>query len=164
MYVLFVKLRSHPFIVFFMRPKETPDAQLPPLLRKCWMRLNAIFQKRVGEIGLTPDQYIALRWLNELPVGTVYQLTLKNLMFTDPNNIAGLMARMEKMDLIERRSDVSDRRKKLVFCTSKGKRLFDRARKIAVRLEEETLSILSQEERADFLGLLGEVNRHLHPE
>lgn len=147
-----------------MRSRETPDDQLPPLLRKCWMRLNAIFQKRVAEIGLTPDQYIALRWLNELPHGTVYQLTLKNLMFTGPNNIAGLMARMERMDLIERRVDMSDRRKKLVFCTSKGKSLFDRARKIATRLEEETLSILAKEEREEFLGLLGEINRHLHPE
>ena len=68
------------------------------------------------------------------------------------------------MSLIERQADVSDRRKKLVFCTSRGKTLFDRARKIAERLEEETLSILSQEEREEFLGLLGEINRHLHPE
>ena len=62
-----------------------------------------------------PDQYIALRWLNELPSGTVYQLTLKKLMFTDPNNIAGLMARMERMGLIERRADLADRRKNSCF-------------------------------------------------
>ena len=65
------------------------------------------------------------RWLNELPSGTVYQLTLKKLMFTDPNNIAGLMARMERMGLIERRADVADRRKSSSFCTSKGKNLFE---------------------------------------
>ena len=71
-------------------------------------------------------------------------------MFTDPNNIAGLMARMERMGLIERRADVADRRKKLVFCTSKGKNLFEQARKVAVRLEEETLAILSESERESF--------------
>ena len=98
-----------------MRTPQSTDAQFPPLLRKCWMRLNALFQKRVAAIGLTPDQYIALRWLNELPSGTVYQLTLKKLMFTDPNNIAGLMARMERMGLIERRADVADRRKSSSF-------------------------------------------------
>ena len=102
-----------------MRTLKSPDEQFPPLLRKCWMRLNALFHKRIGAIGLTPDQYIALRWLNELPSGTVYQLTLKKLMITEPNNIAGLMARMERMGLIERRADVADRRKKLVFCTSR---------------------------------------------
>ena len=110
-----------------------------------------------------PDQYIALRWLKRASLGTVYQLTLKKLMFTDPNNIAGLMARMERMGLIERRADVADRRKKLVFCTSKGKTLFEQARKVAVRLEEETLAILS-ESREEFLGLLAEINRRLHSE
>lgn len=127
------------------------------------MRLNAIFQKRIGEVGLTPDQYIALRWLHELPSGTVYQLTLKNLMFTDSNNVAGLMTRMERLELIERKVDPLDRRRKLVFCTSKGRTLFERGRKIAVRLEEEALSILDTEERAEFLGLLGAINRHFHP-
>ncbi len=147
-----------------MRTPQSTDAQFPPLLRKCWMRLNALFQKRVAAIGLTPDQYIALRWLNELPDGTVYQLTLKKLMFTDPNNIAGLMARMERMGLIERRADVEDRRKKLVFCTTKGKTLFERGRTVAIRLEEETLAILSESEREEFLGLLAEINRRLHSE
>ena len=46
---------------------------------------------------------------NRLPID------FEKLMFTDPNNIAGLMARMERMGLIERRADVADRRKKLVF-------------------------------------------------
>ena len=127
------------------------------------MRLNAIFQKRIGEVGLTPDQYIALRWLHELPLGTVYQLTLKNLMFTDPNNVAGLMSRMERLELIERKVDPLDRRRKLVFCTSKGRNLFEQGRKIAVRLEEEALSILDTEERAEFLGLLGAINQHFYP-
>ena len=142
-----------------MKPKESQDVQLPPLLRKCWMKLNAIFQKRVGDIGLTPDQYIALRWLNELPPGTVYQFTLKNLMFTDPNNIAGLMSRMDKMGLVKRRVDALDRRKKLIYCTPKGKDLFDRAKKVADRLEEETLSVLSLKEKEEFLFAEEEVSK-----
>jgi DNA-binding MarR family transcriptional regulator len=147
-----------------MKPQEIPVAQLPPLLRKCWMRLNAIFQKRVAKVGLTPDQYTALRWLNELPEGAISQLTLKKLMFTDPNNIAGLMGRMEKLDLVERKTDVSDRRRKLVYCTSKGTALFNEAKLIATQLEEEVLSVLSEEERVDFLGLLGEINHYFHPD
>ena len=145
-----------------MKPQEMSDLQLPPLLRKCWMRLNAIFQKRVAVIGITPDQYTALRWLNELPEGTISQSTLKKLMFTDPNNIAGLMGRMEKLDLVERKADASDRRRKLVYCTRKGKTLFKEAKLIATKLEEEVLSVLSSEEKVDFLGYLGEINRYFH--
>jgi DNA-binding MarR family transcriptional regulator len=147
-----------------MKPKEISDPQLPPLLRKCWMRLNAIFQKRVATVGLTPDQYTALRWLNELPEGTISQSTLKKLMFTDPNNIAGLMGRMVKLDLIERKTDASDRRRKLVYCTSKGQALFNEAKLIATQLEEEVLSVLSDEERVVFLGLLSEINHYFHPD
>lgn len=147
-----------------MRPNGNPDVQLPSLLRKCWMRLNAIFQKRVAKVGLTPDQYTALRWLNELPEGVVSQSTLKKLMFTDPNNIAGLMGRMEKLDFVERKIDVSDRRRKLVYCTSKGKALFNEAKLIATQLEEEVLSVLTNEEKAEFLGFLSEINRYFHPE
>ena len=145
-----------------MKPQETSDLQLPPLLRKCWMRLNAIFQNRVAVIGITPDQYTALRWLNELPKGTISQSTLKKLMFTDPNNIAGLMGRMEKLDLVERKTDASDRRRKLIYLTRKGKSLFEEAKLIATKLEEEVLSVLSSEEKVDFLGYLCEINRYFH--
>ena len=145
-----------------MKHQEISDPQLPPLLRKCWMTLNAIFQKRVATVGLTPDQYTALRWLNELPEGTISQSTLKKLMFTDPNNIAGLMGRMERLDLVERKTDASDRRRKLVYCTSKGKTLFKEAKLIATKLEEEVLSVLSSEEKLEFLGYLSEINRYFH--
>ena len=145
-----------------MKTQELSDPQLPPLLRKCWMRLNAIFQKRVATVGLTPDQYTVLRWLNELPEGTISQSTLKKLMFTDQNNIAGLMGRMEKLDLVERKTDSSDRRRKLIYCTRKGKVLFEQAQPIATELEEEVLSGLSPKEKVDFLGYLSEINRYFH--
>lgn len=145
-----------------MKTPKDPDPQLPPLLRKCWMRLNAIFQKRVAKVGLTPDQYTALRWLNELPKGTVSQSTLKNMMFTDPNNIAGLMRRMEKLDLVKRITDQTDRRRKLIYCTNKGKALFTEAKSIANQLEEDVLSVLTEGEKTVFLLFLMEINRYFH--
>ena len=75
---------------------------LPPLLRSCWIKLNATFQNQVAKIGLTPDQYTVLRWLNELDHETVSQKDLKRLMFTDANNIAALVKRMESSGLIKR--------------------------------------------------------------
>jgi DNA-binding MarR family transcriptional regulator len=145
-----------------MKDRDLPYPQLPPLLRKCWMRLNAIFQKRVATVGLTPDQYTALRWLNELPKGTVSQSTLKKMMFTDPNNIAGLMGRMEKLDLVERITDLADRRRKLIYCTNKGQALFAKAKSIANQLEEDVLSVLTEGEKTVFLSFLCEINRYFH--
>ena len=147
-----------------MRAQETSGESLPPMLRKCWMRLNALFQKRVATVGLTPDQYIVLRWLHDLPDGSVHQTTLKRLMFTDPNNIAGLMGRMEKRGLVHRRKDSADGRRNLVFTTEKGKSSFLLAKKIADSLEEEVIGSFSKEEKDDFLELLAKINQFLHSE
>ena len=68
---------------------------LPPLLRECWNKLNSTFMKRVKTIGITPDQYTALRWIHEFSEEMVSQARLAELMCTDANNIAGIMKRME---------------------------------------------------------------------
>ena len=66
--------------------------------------------KRVKTVGLTPDQYIALRWLHEFPTGQIPQVKLAELMFTDSNNIAGLMKRMEQLNLVRRKFNPIDQR------------------------------------------------------
>ena len=121
-------------IVFYENP-QNPDEQFPPLLTNADEARRSLSQ-RIGAIGLTPDQYIALRWLNELPSGTVYQLTLKKLMFTDPNNIAGLMARMERMGRL-REEPILRHRKKLVFCTSRGRPCSKRQAKLRYGLRKK---------------------------
>ena len=56
----------------------------------------------------------------------------------------------------------ADGRRKLVYCTSKGKSLYESAKVIASGLEEEVLSVLGKDERKEFAVLLREINRHLH--
>ena len=63
------------------------------------------------------------------------------------------------MGLIERRADVADRRKSSSF-VPQGKNLFEQARKVAVRLEEETPFSPNQKEKVSRLA--AEINRRLH--
>jgi DNA-binding MarR family transcriptional regulator len=102
---------------------NTPK-NLPPLLRECWIKLNSTFMKRVKTIGITPDQYIVLRWIHEFSEELVTQKKLAQLMCTDGNNIAGIMKRMENQGLIERKKNLLDQRKKNIFSTYKGTVLF----------------------------------------
>ena len=88
------------------------EQRLPPLLRNCWIKLNSAFQKRLQPIGITPDQYIVLRWLYEKQSFQINQSDLAKLMFTDANNISGLTLRMEKANLIRRSISASDKRQK----------------------------------------------------
>ena len=82
--------------------QEEQQRRLPPLLRNCWNKLNASFKKRLLQIGITPDQYIVLRWLYEKHGEEINQSRLAKLMFTDANNISSLTSRMEKAGLLKR--------------------------------------------------------------
>ena len=85
----------------------------PPELRACWIKLNSTFQKNLHALGLNPVQFTVLRWINELNDEPLCQKNLAQLMFTDSNNISGLIRRMEKLKLITRETDTKDKRKKL---------------------------------------------------
>ena len=85
---------------------------------------------RIKKFGLTPDQYIALRWIHEFPEGEISQVKLAGLMFTDSNNIAGLIKRMEEQNLIVRKANTSDLRKKFIFQSEYGSSQFKKGKKL----------------------------------
>ncbi len=143
-------------------PSIQPTKNLPPLLRECWNKLNRAFMLRVKNTGLTPDQYIALRWIHEFPKGKISQTKLADLMFTDSNNIAGLMRRMEKLKLIWRETNSEDKRKKNIFSTLFGSSQFKRGKAIAENLENEVLSCLNPEEKINFLSLLNQLAEEIN--
>ncbi|HMO65248.1 MAG TPA: MarR family transcriptional regulator [Verrucomicrobiota bacterium] len=92
-------------------PLDSPDRRrLPPLLRCAWYSLNRAFRRRIAHLGLTPDQFTALRTLLEGAETGLTQTALGRAMSSDPNTIASLVERMEAGGLIERRPDAADRR------------------------------------------------------
>lgn len=141
-----------------MKPNQTTTKSLPSLLRECWNKLNCTFMHRIKKFGLTPDQYIALRWIHEFPEGEISQVKLAGLMFTDSNNIAGLIKRMEEQNLIVRKANTSDLRKKFIFQSEYGSSQFKKGKKIAEQLEGEALSCFSSREKKHFLSLLKELS------
>lgn len=125
--------------------------RLPPLLRRCWYGLNQAFRKRLATLGLTPNQFTVLRWLEEEEAG-VRQATICARMASDPNTIAALVERMQTDGLIKRKVDPSDRRARLITPTAKGRRLYNKARPIAVDLQEEVLTAIPEAERERLLA------------
>lgn len=129
----------------------------PPELRACWIKLNSTFQKNLQTLGLTPDQFTALRWINELNDEPLCQKNLAQLMFTDSNNISGLIRRMEKLKLITRERDTKDKRKKIIKITYKGNKIFPEAKKIATTLENNILSQLNTVESKKLILFLQQI-------
>lgn len=125
--------------------------RLPILLRHAWFSLNQTFRRRLAPIGITPDQYTALRTLFEHEPGGLTQSDLSRLIASDPNTIASLVERMERNGWIDRAPHETDRRAWRLRLLSAGFKQFRRARKIAQNLQSEVLADWSESRREKFL-------------
>ena len=133
-------------------PIDDPNRRrLPPLLRRCWYGLNQAFRKRLALLGITPNQFTVLRWLEEDDGGGVRQADICARMASDPNTIAALVERMAADGLVKRKVDPTDRRARLISPTPKGRRTYAKARPIAVQLQEEVLQAIPAGERERLL-------------
>ena len=139
-----------------LKPTTTPTPRrLPVLLRRAWFGLNQAFRRQIAEAGLTPGQFTALRTLIER--GDVSQRELTEVMSSDPNTIASLLSRMEKLGWIKRETHESDRRANRLHVTAAGKRKFDTARPAAMDLQTRILEALPEKEREKFLESLEKI-------
>ena len=128
------------------------EEQVGHLLRRAHQRASAIFTGLIGKDGLTPVQYAALVKIRDL--GNVTQNHLGRLIATDPATINGVVSRLEERSLIARQQDPENRRRVLWRLTAEGTALVDRVVPVGERISRETLSPLSEEERAIFLEFL----------
>jgi len=129
--------------------------RLPILLRRAWFGLNQAFRRQIAEAGLTPGQFTALRTLIEQ--GDVSQRELTEVMSSDPNTIASLLSRMEKLGWIKRETRERDRRANRLHVTVAGKRKFAAARPAALDLQARVLAVLPEAEREQFLESLEKI-------
>ncbi len=86
------------------------------------LTLNAVFNARhhqVKNLGLTPAEFHLLLLVSELG-GTATPGKIAQWMMRKPPTISGLMNRMEKNDLIVRKSYRNNKKLRKVVITSKG--------------------------------------------
>jgi DNA-binding MarR family transcriptional regulator len=75
-------------------------------------------------------------------------------MSSDPNTVASLLERMEKVDFVERSPHEKDRRAHRIKLLPKGRKAYEAAREIAVNLQGEVLAVLPAANREQFLEQL----------
>jgi DNA-binding MarR family transcriptional regulator len=131
--------------------------RLPPLLRRAWYSLNQVFRQRLAPLGLTPDQFTVLRWLDESDACGLTQQEITNLMASDANTVAALLKRMERERLIKRHRHETDRRARRVRVETAGQEKFTAAAAIARTLQTEVLAELPASQRERFLANLEKV-------
>ncbi|MFQ5957987.1 MAG: MarR family winged helix-turn-helix transcriptional regulator [Alphaproteobacteria bacterium] len=143
-----------------MRPKRADETagdyvleeQVGYLLRRAHQRATAIFQCEIGNGQLTPTQWAALVKLDD--EGPLSQNHLGRLTAMDPATIQGVIRRLAKRGLIERRADAVDRRRSALTLSPAGEALVERLRADGHRVSEAILASLGGKERKDLLDLL----------
>ncbi len=139
-------------------PIDAPERRrIPVLLRHAWYGLNQAFRRRIAHLGVTPDQFTVLRTLQEHSVASLTQRKVADLMSSDPNTVAALLLRMERLGWVERRADSKDKRARQILLLPLGKKTYSKAREIAVILQREALRALPPEEQDRFMEQLAAV-------
>jgi len=121
-----------------------------PHLTRLSRRVNA--RATVESLGMNLKQAYMLASLRDR--GTLPQTELCDLMHLTQNTVVTWLNELEDAGYVSRLRDPDDRRKHNVALTPKGETALERAESELRRLEDETLSGLSADERTQLRRLL----------
>ena len=121
-----------------------PEPLLLYLVKQVELAARARLDDIVRTAGLTALQYTALTVLERHHDMTSAQLARNS--FVTAQSMADMISILEKRGLIERRRDVSDRRRLLVALTPAGRALLDQYREAVAELESNMVAGLSPTE------------------
>jgi MarR family transcriptional regulator, lower aerobic nicotinate degradation pathway regulator len=122
------------------------------LFFRLWRASHTRIAELLGTIGLTPASFGLLNLLSARD-GAIQQ-ELGAAMGIDPSTMVALLDSLEEAGFAKRRPHPTDRRKRAVSITPKGRRQLERGRRMAADVEQEVLRGLSKTEREKLLTLL----------
>ena len=106
------------------KPKGPPLGEVLEFMRLLWAvdhGLQSTSKRMEATLGMTGPQRLVLRLVGRFPGITAG--TLAQILHVHPSTLTGVLKRLEKRGLLERRSDPLDGRKALFALTEAGKAL-----------------------------------------
>ena len=120
-------------------------------------------ERLVAPAGVTEAQFNVLMLLkHQSEGGSLDQTALGRMLVVNRSNVTGLVDRMEKVGLVVRSPDPSDRRVKRVSLTAKGRRVAEAAEGPYFDRVEEVLGTLGAEERVRLVRALEKLRAALN--
>src|SRR5947208_2163631 len=121
------------------------------LFFRLWRASHTRIATALESIGLTPALFGVLNVLGARDGAIQQEVALS--MGIDPSTMVSLIDELESAGLAKRRPHPTDRRAREVAITPKGRRLLDRARRMATQVEGEVLRGLTDAEHRELLTL-----------
>jgi DNA-binding MarR family transcriptional regulator len=135
------------------------------LLAKAHQRGWALFSEEISRYELTPPQFSVLAFLWQQDGLTQTELSEKAQI--DRTTLGGLIDRLEKIGMVQRRAHPSDRRAHLVYLTEKGSSQSSELSALATKVLDRFVGSLSRKDQQDLVRMLEilrrERNNHANP-
>jgi len=128
------------------------------LLKKLGLTIKERTVEAFEETGLSGYHHAVLALLHEEPRET--QAMIADALGYDRSHLVGVLDELEERGLVERRRDVTDRRRHLVSLTPAGEEALERLRAVAKRVEDEFFKPLDASERKTLKALLARLASH----
>jgi DNA-binding MarR family transcriptional regulator len=125
------------------------------LLAKAYQRACLLFKEEFEAYEVTPQQFGLLGFLWQQDGITQAELSAKS--HIDRTTMGGLIDRLEKEGIVERRNHPEDRRAYLIFLTPKGKALERELTPLALRTQEKIIAKLDPHEVETLKSLLEKI-------
>ena len=122
------------------------------LLAKAYQRACALFKEDFDRYDITPQQFGLLAFLWHEDGLSQSELSARSQI--DRTTMGGIIDRLEKEQMIERRNHPDDRRAYQIFLTRKGKSRENELCSLAIKVQDKVTIPLTAEEQATFVRLL----------
>lgn len=121
-------------------------------LSRVMRRVQRYYESSLSSFGITPVQFYVLSalWEND---GVKFKDLARNLSM-DGSTLTGILDRMERQDLVERRNDPEDRRSLLIYLKERAQKSEKEITGLAERLNSEIKAKFSEEDFAVFEKVL----------
>jgi MarR family transcriptional repressor of emrRAB len=123
--------------------------------------LLSAFENILGRSGLSQGRFLTLIVMNRTPKEEIYPSTLAQKLGVKRATMSGLLDRLAKDGLIERRAHSQDRRKIGVRLTADGRQILADVLPEYYRYIARLMAFLTEGERQDLVSLLKKVNQGL---
>jgi DNA-binding MarR family transcriptional regulator len=136
------------------RARDEHDIYSKPghLIRRLHQIAVAIFMTETVGLEITPVQYSALLAVRNHP--GIDQTTLMEIIAFDRSTIGEVLGRLEKKQLVKRVVARSDRRARMLFITSAGRRLLSVLTPKVNKAQDVIMAPLTSSQRAQFMQVM----------
>ena len=128
------------------------EHRFPILLRGAWFGMNKAFRDRIKNLGITTAQYTTLRCLTEN--NEVTQEDLTELTSSNKNNVSSMVKRLISLGLVSKKNHPQDKRKSIIYITSKGTEVYKMASEEAESLRQNVLKNCTSVEESQLVEIL----------